>query len=247
MSKLKDNTIQSKNEIKNGFQALEPGNNSIIETQKLNDFTQSMNAKTKSPFIYNSIKSLTKQKNEENEEHISFDEYMSFIDDQLNDINSKDGLKRIFSVFCDEKSNNISWTKFALVAKELGDNEMAQKLLKLTEQAKLYTKELNFKEFCEIMNKEDEKKIKDDNEEYEEKESYKERKRKNKKKENDEEVGTNSSNKEKNDDNDNDNENEEKSSKRYHRRYRENKTKSDNSDNGNKTNKIHSKYRKNNK
>ena len=259
MSKIKDNTLKYKTEIKNGFQSLEPGNNNIIETQKLNEFSQAMNSKKKHPFIYNTIKSLTAKKEEENEENVSFEEYMSFIDNQLNDTNSNEGLKKIFSVFCEDNPNNFSWNKFAVVAKELGDDEMEKKLLKLTEQAKLYSKDVNFKEFCDIMNMEDENEKKNKNDieydiaDYEEEEwdcHYYNGKRKNKIKtkikEDDEEMGTNSSNKEKIDDNDNENEYEEKSNKRYHRRYRdrENKTKSDNSENGSNGTKIHYKYRK---
>lgn len=241
MYKLKDNSLQYKTEIKNGFEALEPGNNGIIETKKLKEFTNAMNSKKKNPFLYNTITSLNKQKEEEKEENISLQEYISFIDNELKDAKSREGLKKIFSVFCDDL-NNFSWTKFALIAQELGDNEMAQKLLKLIEQAKLYNKDLNFFEFSEIMNEEYKKKMKNKNynEDYEEKETYKEkRKKKIVKKEEEEDMGTISSGK-----------NEEirdidgeKSNKRYHRRYRDSKTKNENNENGN-VNKIHSKYRK---
>ena len=251
MSKLKDNSLQYKTEIKHGFEALEPGNNHIISTEKLNDFTKVMNSKKNNPFLYNTIKSLTTQKEEENEENISYEEYMSFIDDQLDDVESKDGLKKIFSVFCDSNQSNFSWTKLPLIVKELGDNEMANKLLKLIEQADLYNKDLNFKEFSEMMNTEyeNEKNTKNDiSEDYEDIESYKQKKLKYKKKEEYEEgtVSSKNSYKDKNEDNkksgeDNDGE---KSNKRYHRRYRDNKTKNDNNENGSGTNKVHSKYRK---
>ena len=67
---------------------------------------------------------------------------------------------------------------------------MANKLLKLIEQADLYNKDLNFKEFSEIMNTdyEIEKNLKIDNsEDYEDMESYRQKKRKYKKKEDNEE------------------------------------------------------------
>ena len=243
-SKIKDNTLQYKTEIKNGFESLEPGNNGIIEINKLADFTTLMNAKKKSPFLYNTIKSLTQKKEDENEDIISYEEYLSFIDDQLSDTQSREGLKAIYSVFCDENKNNFSWTKFALIMKELGDNDTANKLLKLLEQSKLYTKDINFKEFSDMMNEEYlNEKIKD----YEIKETYKEKKKKYKKKEEEEEeeVGTISS-KEKNDEKKSGDDNDgEKSNKRYHRRYRDNKSKNDNKENGNESNsKAHLKYRK---
>jgi Ca2+-binding EF-hand superfamily protein len=250
MSKLKDNSLQYKTEIKHGFEILEPGNNLKISTEKLNDISKAMNSKKNNPFLYNTIKSLTAQKEEENEENISFKEYMSFLDDQLDDIESKDGLQKIFSVFCDSNQSSFSWTKLPLIVKELGDNEMANKLLKLIEQADLYNKDLNFKEFSEIMNTdyEIEKNLKIDNsEDYEDMESYRQKKRKYKKKEDNEEgtVSSKNSYRDKNEENKKSGEDiEEKSSKRYHRRYRDNKSKNDNNENGNGVNKVHSKYRK---
>ena len=254
MSQIKDNTQQYKKEIKNGFEALEPGNNQTIKTEKLNEVITSTDSKNKKPFLYKTIKSLVSQKKKENEEEISLEEYLSFIDNQLDDIESEEGLQKIFSALCDSNHKNFSWTNLPLILKELGDDEMANKLLKLLEQAKLYNKDLNFKEFTGIMSIEDDyvKSNKIESEDYEDVESYKQRKLKNNKKEEYEEVTLSSKNsykdsyKDKNEDNkksgeDNDGE---KSSKRYHRRYRDNKAKNDNNDNGNGNNKVHYKYRK---
>lgn len=243
MSKIKSNILQYKTEIRNGFEVIEPGNHGIIETKKLNEFTKAMNTKKKYPFIYNSINSLTAQKREENEDNIAVDEYISFFNDELSDSKTKEGQKKLFSVFCEDNPNSFSWTKFALTARDLGDNEMANKLLKLIEQSKVYIKDINFKEFASILNEDYKKEMRNrsDSEDYGEKESYKERKKKKKKVEEDEDMVTISSGKNeeiRNDDG-------EKSNKRYHRRYRDNKTKGDNNENGNGNgNKVYSKYRK---
>jgi len=155
MSYLKDNTLQYKAEIKNNFESLDPSNNGVIETEKLIDFINSVNSKKNNKFIYNSIKSLTSLKKEENQDGISSEEYISFIDNQLNDDKSNEGLKNIFNVFCDSNTGRISWNTFPLIAKELGDTETADKLLNIIKQSKMYTKELNFKEFFDMMNTED--------------------------------------------------------------------------------------------
>ena len=154
MSSLKDNTLKYKEEIKNNFESFDQNNRGIIETKKLNDFINSINTKKKNPFIYNSIKSLTALKKKENEEGISSEEYISFIDNKLNDDKSNEGLKNIFNVFCDGNTGNISWNTFPLIARELGNNEVADQLLKIIKQSKMYEKELNFKEFFELMNNE---------------------------------------------------------------------------------------------
>ena len=155
MSTLKDNSFQYKEEIKNSFRTLNPSSRGIIEAEKLNDFITSV-SKKKNPFLYNTIKALTQLKIQQNKEGISSEEYISFIDKQLNDDKSNEGLQKIFNVFCDSNSGKISWNTFPLIAKELGDNEIAEKLLNIIKQSKVYTKELNFKEFYEIMNNEDE-------------------------------------------------------------------------------------------
>ena len=152
MSILKDKSLQYKIEIKNNFESFSQNNNGKIETAKLNDFINSVNSKKKNPFLYNSIRTLTAIKKKENEEGITFEEFISFIDNQLSDDKSNEGLKNLFNVFCDSNTGNISWNTFPLIAKELGDNAVAEKLLNIIKQSKMYTKELNFKEFFDIMN-----------------------------------------------------------------------------------------------
>ena len=152
MSILKDKSLQYKTEIKNNFESFSQKNNGIIEAEKLNNFINSVNSKKKNPFLYNSIKTLTSIKKRKNEEGITSEEFISFIDHQLSDDKSNEGLKNLFNVFCDSNTGNISWNTFPLIAKELGDNAVAEKLLNIIKQSKVYTKDLNFKEFFDIMN-----------------------------------------------------------------------------------------------
>ena len=247
----KDKSSLYKNEIQNAFNSYEQDNNGFININQLNDYTKINNIKKKHPFIYDSIKSITSQKNEEKNDMISSEEYLDFFDEQLNDINSKEGLKNIFNVLADGDDKKLSWNKLPIIAKELGDNNMANNLLNLIEQGKLFNKDINFDEFCDIINgdSDDDKNIKSFNEsdESEEKETIKNKNKKNKSqnKEESEDMGTITS---KNEDTKNsmDNNDGEKSNKRYHRRYRDTKNKNENKDNGNNTNnnKMHTKYRK---
>ena len=154
MSTLKDNTLQYKTAIKNNFDSFDPNNKGIIQTDKLNSFISSINSKNNNPFLYYSIKSLTEESKEK--EGISSDEYISYIDTKLSDAESNEGLKNIFNVFCNSATGNISWNTFPLIAKELGDNDIAEKLLNVIKQSRVYTKDLNFKEFIDIMNNENE-------------------------------------------------------------------------------------------
>lgn len=250
MSNKINKSSQYKEEIKKGFKSYSQDDNEIIETKQLNDINKIMNLNQKNPFLYNSIKNLVNKKSEENDEYITSKEYINNIDEQLNDINSKEGIEHIFNVFCDEKKEGFSWTKLVLTAKELGDDENANKLLKLIEQAKLFNKEINFEEFNDIINENNDNEIKNnikslnESDEYEKNEKYKKIKIKEQKKdeEEEEEMKTLSSKNEEINQNEN-----EKTKKRYHRRYRDTKNNYENNNNTNNVNsKIHTKYRKKN-
>lgn len=250
MSNKINKSSQYKEEIKKGFKSYSQDDNEIIETKQLNDINKIMNLNQKNPFLYNSIKNLVNKKSEENDEYITSKEYINNIDEQLNDINTKDGIEHIFNVFCDEKKEGFSWTKLVLTAKELGDDENAKKLLKLIEQAKLLNKEINFEEFNDIINEDNDNEIKNnikslnESDEYEKNEKYKKIKIKEQKKdeEEEEEMKTLSSKNEEINQNEN-----EKTKKRYHRRYRDTKNNYENNNNTNNVNsKIHTKYRKKN-
>ncbi len=252
MSNLNNKTSQYKSEIKEAFKSLEPGNNGIIETNQLNELNKIKDLNKKNPFLSDTIKSLISKKNEENDEYISSKEFISFVDEQLSGNNSKEDIEKIFNIFCEENKESFSWTKFAMTMKELGENDTANKLLKLIEQSKLYNKDINLDEFYDIINEEyEDNNIKSSNEgeSYEQKEKYKHKKKD--ANEEEEDIKTISSKNEDNKKSIEDNEMD-KTNKRYHRRYRDTKNKNENkienNDNinnvNNSNNKIHTKYRK---
>ena len=252
MSNLNNKTSQYKSEIKEAFKSLEPGNNGIIETNQLNELNKIKDLNKKNPFLSDTIKSLISKKNEENDEYISSKEFISFVDEQLSGNNSKEDIEKIFNIFCEENKESFSWTKFAMTMKELGENDTANKLLKLIEQSKLYNKDINLNEFYDIINEDyEDNNIKSSNEgeSYEQKEKYKHKKKD--ANEEEEDIKTISSKNEDNKKSIEDNEMD-KTNKRYHRRYRDtknkNENKSENNDNINNVNssnnKIHTKYRK---
>ena len=249
MSNLNNKTSQYKSEIKEAFKSLEPDNNGLIEIKQLNELIKTMNLNQKNPFLYNTIKSLISKKSKENDDFISSKEFISFIDEQFTDDDSKEDIEKIFNIFCEGNKESFSWMKFALTMKELGDNDSANKLLKLIEQSKLLNKEVNLEEFCDILNDDYDNNIKSSNEskDYEEHENNKKTKNNKTKKEEIEEEDLKDSSSKKEDNKKSSEENDtEKIYKRYHRRYRDNKNKTENNDNVNSVNnnKVHTKYRK---
>ena len=290
MSSSKDKTTKYKNEIKSNFKTYNDNKKDTINTKKLNDFISISNSTQKNKFMYDSIKSLIESKQEMNDENITSDEYISHIENKLNSDKTK---KNIFDVFCDSKTQKISWNKFPLIAKELGNEELSENLMNLLRQSKLYSKELNYEEFLNIISPESEEeneeneeneeinnekieqnkekenseenlKINDYIENYEDIPTYKQKKMiENRNKKYDEEISSSSKsvnkisddviieeqseeNKISNNEVDNDNE---KINKRYHRRYRSKKIQNNNSENNNNegtniNHKSFNKYRK---
>lgn len=294
MSSFKNKTEQYENEIKTNFKTYNDNKKDIIQAKKFNDLIYISKNNKKNQFMYDSIKSLIDLKKEENEENISPEEYISFIENQLNTDKNNNNLKNIFNVFCDSNTQKISWNTFPLIAKELGNEELADNLMNVIRQSKLYSKKINYEEFLDIMNSESDEekekidikssniddknnknsktdslneeenfKINDYIENYEEKPTYKQRKiiaNRNKKYEDEISSSSKSINKasdeiiieEKSEENkisnyENDNDNE-KIIKRYHRRYRSkkipNNNENHNSENINLNHKAINKYRK---
>ena len=294
MSSSKNKTEQYENEIKTNFKIYNDNKKDIIQAKKFNDLIYISKNNKKNQFMYDSIKSLIDLKKEENEENISPEEYISFIENQLNTDKNNNNLKNIFNVFCDSNTQKISWNTFPLIAKELGNEELADNLMNVIRQSKLYSKKINYEEFLDIMNSESDEekekidikssniddknnknsktdslneeenfKINDYIENYEEKPTYKQRKiiaNRNKKYEDEISSSSKSINKasddiiieEKSEENkisnyENDNDNE-KIIKRYHRRYRSkkipNNNENHNSENINLNHKAINKYRK---
>jgi len=156
MSSFLDNSIQYKNEIKANFKTFNNNKKDFIQAKKFNDLINISTNNTKNKFMYDSIKSLIELKQEENDENISPEEYISFIENQLSNDNTSDSLKNIFNVFCDSKTHKISWNTFPLIAKELGNEELAKNLMDIITQSKLYSKEIDYEDFINIMNSDSE-------------------------------------------------------------------------------------------
>ena len=155
MSSLKDETNEYKDEIKSSFKLYNDNKKDIIQTKQFNDFINIVDTKNKkNKFMNDSIKTLIASKQEEKDENISSDEYISYIENKLNNGKANNELKNIFNVFCDSQTEKISWNSFILIAKELGNNELSNNLFNLIKQSKLYLKDINYEEFLDIMNAE---------------------------------------------------------------------------------------------
>ena len=151
---LRDKTSKYKKEIKSNFKSYNNNKKESIQTKNFNDILNVINSNKKNKFINDSIKSLISLKQEENDDNISPEEYISYIETKLDNNEKNEGLKNIFNALCDSNNEKISWNSLPQIAKELGDDEMSNNLMNVIKQSKLYLKDLNYEEFLEIMNSE---------------------------------------------------------------------------------------------
>ena len=153
-SSLREKTAKYKNEIKSNFKSYNNNTKESIQTKNFNDILNVINSNKKNKFINDSIKSLISLKQEENDDNISPEEYISYIETKLDNNEKNEGLKNIFNALCDNNKEKISWNSLPQIAKELGDDEISNNLMNVIKQSKLYFKDLNYEEFLEIMNSE---------------------------------------------------------------------------------------------
>ena len=131
-SSLREKTAKYKNEIKSNFKSYNNNTKESIQTKNFNDILNVINSNKKNKFINDSIKSLISLKQEENDDNISPEEYISYIETKLDNNEKNEGLKNIFNALCDNNKEKISWNSLPQIAKELGDDEISNNLMNVS-------------------------------------------------------------------------------------------------------------------
>ena len=81
---------------------------------------------------------------------MTFDEFISILEEKISDIETNQGIKTIFEVFSDS-DNKIPMPTFYQVAKEVGDEDNGEEIRNLVEKSKTGGKEIDYSEFYNIM------------------------------------------------------------------------------------------------
>ena len=150
MSKLQYYQNDDLNEIIKGFEMFDVENKGQIDPLELKETMEEMNLIDKNPFIYELISSLCSYKNIKTKGGLTPEEFISFLEEKINDVESQEGIKRMFDVFSD-LDNKIPMPTFYKTAREVGDEEGGLEIKDLVEKSKTGGKELDFDEFYEIM------------------------------------------------------------------------------------------------
>ena len=138
------------NEIKKGFEMFDVENKGQIDPFELKETMEEMNLKDINHFIYELISSLCLRKDIKSRGGLTSDEFISLLQEKINDIESKEGIKTIYEVFSDS-DRKVPMPAFYRVAKEVGDEEGRVEIRNLVELSKTGGKEIDFNEFYDIM------------------------------------------------------------------------------------------------
>ena len=145
---LEDENDIDIDEIKKGFEMFDVDNTGYISPSELLETFDAMNLKSKNPFIYNIISSLSKSKKYHSQ--ISLDELISYIDSKLNS-NTKKGINLIFDSLCEPNNNHISLSSLPHYARDSDDIITEKELRTLLQKAEMNGEEIEFDEFLKIL------------------------------------------------------------------------------------------------
>ena len=149
MNKNQDSEL---NEIIEGFQILGSDSGGLVNPNELKEIMDIMNMGEKNPYIYDIILALCSDEETQQKGGIEASDFISLLDQNLNDTSSKGGIQKIFSVFSNSLTNKISMPVFSNI---IGDGnsfgEDGEKIKKLITKPEINVKELNSNEFHDIV------------------------------------------------------------------------------------------------
>ena len=155
MSKDKDPELNS---IINGFEMFGSETEGLINPNELKEIMETMNMHEKNPFLYNIITNFCSDPQIQQKGGIEAEDFISQLDQELEDVSSLEGIEKLFSIFFNPMTNTIPITTFSQIAKNVGDEDNEDKLKKLITKSKLGDKELDINQFHQIVKTESPKK-----------------------------------------------------------------------------------------
>ena len=149
MSKYSNISEEDISKIKNLFDLLDEKGEGIFYPNEFKSYMEQLGLHEKEPFIYSIINELNTEQVEK--KGITYDELINAIDNKLGNKNSKEGIKKIFELFVDEKKNNITILSLKKAGNKYGYKLTNEQYKLLIEKASQNGNEINFEEFYKIM------------------------------------------------------------------------------------------------
>ena len=157
---MSDNNDSELNDIKEGFKLFGSETNAIINPAEFKEIMELMNMNEKSPFLYNIVTKLCLNEEIQQKGGINAEEFISLLDQELDDTSTLEGLQNIFSIFSDNDNTKMSLPIISQLLnqeKDLGLEQDEEKIKKLFSRQEISGKKIDFDEFKDIMNTKNEK------------------------------------------------------------------------------------------
>lgn len=137
-------------EIREAFNLFDTDGSGTIDPRELKAAMQSLGFDNKNPTVYQMIADLDRELSSV----IDFEEFLDAITRKLGDKESRDGISKIFNLFDDDKTGNITMKNLKRVAKELGETMSEEELREMIERADSQGNgEITMDDFYTIMTK----------------------------------------------------------------------------------------------
>ena len=137
-------------EIKEAFDIFDVDRSGAISVQELLNAMRSLGFDTKNPAIFQMIADMDEDGNGE----IEFEEFLDMMTARISDRNTKQDLERVFKLFDDKRTGEISVENLRRVAKELGEDIPEEELKEIILRADLDGDgKLTFDDFYAVITK----------------------------------------------------------------------------------------------
>ena len=137
--------------VKSCFDCFDPKNTGKINPRELKETMEQLGFAKTNPGIYEIIESMD---NRDYAHGMTFDQFVTVINTQLVDKETKPGIQRIFDLFADEENpDNITLNSLKKNAVLLNADISPEELKDLLGRASSNGNDINFDEFYEIMTK----------------------------------------------------------------------------------------------
>ena len=137
-------------EIKEAFDIFDVDRSGAISVQELLNAMRSLGFDTKNPAIFQMIADMDEDGNGE----IEFEEFLDMMTARISDRNTKEDLERVFKLFDDKRTGEITVDNLRRVAKELGEDIPEEELKEIILRADLDGDgKLTFEDFYAVITK----------------------------------------------------------------------------------------------
>merc|ERR1711976_181171 len=135
-------------EIKEAFDIFDVDKSGAISVSELLKAMTTLGFDSKNPAIFNMINDMDNDGNGE----IEFEEFLDMMTARISDKNTKEDLERVFKLFDEDRTGNISLDNLKKVARELGEDISEEELKEIILRADLDGDGLlTFDDFLEVI------------------------------------------------------------------------------------------------